>query len=659
MPRCQNPRCQADYPPGTYQCTNPFCQCLLPEAFVAGRYRIETLIGLGGMGAVYRASDTFEMQQVALKVFLMTHKNVDEATAVERFRREARYAHQLRHNNIVPVLNFGQDGRLLYLVMPLITGGTLKGLLKAEQPLPIALALRYLGELADAIDAIHAHPQRIVHRDIKPSNLLISQDDGRLMIADFGIARAMEKEKPLTQGGFALGTEHYTAPEQGMGYPEPASDIYAMGVVAYQVLTGLLPFQAIVRSRGASLPMPSELNPLLNPAVDAAIMRATENDPVKRFHSAREFADALASALKAAANASLPTMHVSTGDANVVVRIIIPENPCSACGQENRSSSRFCRRCGHRLDDTSPLVTDVCQVGYVSDTGKQFELEDNEDMLLIAQGLCANLPPPPRPYGLFAVADGLRGPQGKSAGGHEASRLGIETIADVLLPLLSTPLPSHTTLSPGSGSLVVPRWAQNGGSAGSTPSGPTDIILDQWLREAVRRANQVIYHCNADYETHMASTLTLALVYKRHLYLASIGDSRAYHFRPGKGIRRITTDHTVNPINTVNPVGAGQQKAQLYKPEDVYTSPKGKQLYRYLGQAHFAQIDTFHFPVALGDLLLLCTDGLWSMLSDERLESLLAQDKDGDPQLLARKLVDAANRAGGEGNVSAIVVGVM
>jgi len=647
MPRCQNPRCQADYPPGVYQCTNPFCRCLLPEAFVAGRYRIETLIGLGGMGAVYRASDTFEMQQVALKVFLMTQKNADEATAVERFRREARYAHQLRHNNIVPVLNFGQDGRLLYLVMPLITGGTLKGLLKAEQPLPLAMTLRYLGELADAIDAIHAHPQRIVHRDIKPSNLLISQDDGRLMVADFGIARAMEKEKPLTQGGFALGTEHYTAPEQGMGNPEPASDIYAMGVVAYQMLTGLLPFQAIVRSRGAALPRPSELNPMLNLAADAAIMRATETDPVRRFSSAREFADTLAAALKTVSNESLPTMHVSTGNANVVVRTIIPENPCSACGQENRSTSRFCRRCGHRLDDTSPLVTDVCQVGYVSDTGQQFELEDNEDMLLIAQGLCANLPPPPRPFGLFAVADGLRGPQGKSAGGHEASRLGIETVADVLLPLLSTPLPSHTTLSPGVGSLIVPHWAQNGGSP---PIAPADLILDQWLREATRRANQVIYHCNADYDTHMASTLTVALVYRRHLYLASIGDSRAYHFSPGKGLKRITTDHTLS---------AAKGDGRLYKPEDIYTSPKGKQLYRYLGQAHLVPVDTFHFPVALGDLLLLCTDGLWTMLSDARLEKMLSQDRDGDPQLLARKLVDEANRAGGEGNVSAIVVGVM
>src|SRR5450759_5884581 len=101
MPRCPNPRCQADYPAGSTQCTNPFCRCLLPDAVVAGRYRIETLIGLGGMGTVYRISDTFEMQQVALKVISTVSGTTDVAIAVERFRREARYAFQLRHKNIV------------------------------------------------------------------------------------------------------------------------------------------------------------------------------------------------------------------------------------------------------------------------------------------------------------------------------------------------------------------------------------------------------------------------------------------------------------------------------------------------------------------------------------------------------------------------------
>ncbi|MBV9712013.1 MAG: serine/threonine protein kinase, partial [Ktedonobacteraceae bacterium] len=260
MPRCPNPRCQMDYPPGSTRCTNPFCGCLLPEAVVAGRYRIETLIGLGGMGAVYRVSDTFEMEQVALKVLSLNNNIMDEATAVERFRREARYAHQLHHKNIVPVLNFGQDGELLYLVMPLITGGTLKALLKGEHPLPTAQAQRYLNDLAAAIDAVHAHPQQIIHRDIKPSNLLIHQDDGRLVLTDFGIARAVEQEKPLTQRGWSLGTEHYVAPEQEHGQAQPASDIYSLGVVAYQIFTGLLPFQAVVRSRAIELPMPSKLN---------------------------------------------------------------------------------------------------------------------------------------------------------------------------------------------------------------------------------------------------------------------------------------------------------------------------------------------------------------------------------------------------------------
>jgi serine/threonine protein kinase/serine/threonine protein phosphatase PrpC len=651
MPRCPNPRCRTDYPPGTFRCINPFCLCLLPEAVVAGRYRIETLIGLGGMGAVYRASDTFEMQQVAIKVISTSGNSSDVTTAVERFRREARYAHQLHHKNIVPVLNFGQDGNLLFLVMPLITGGTLKVLLKAEQPLPLALAQRYLNELADAIDAIHAHPQNIVHRDIKPSNLLIHQDDGRLVIADFGIARAMQKERPLTQGGWSLGTEHYTAPEQGQGKPEPASDVYSMGVVAYQMFTGLLPFQAIVRNRAAELPTPSQLNPLVSQEIDAAILRATDADPRKRYSTAREFADAVNKAIYESASEKQhePAAVISTDLAtmvspNVVIRTIIPENPCGACGQENRKTSRFCRRCGHRLDETSPLVTDVCQVGYVSDTGRRFVAAENEDMLLIVQGLCANLAPPPRLFGLFAVADGLRGPQGKSAGGYEASRLAIETVADVLLPLLATPLPSQSSMSPGNNSFL-----SRGGPPGRTsiPAPLPDTIVEQWLKEGVRRANQVIYHCNADYETSMASTLTTALVYKHHLYITSVGDSRAYHYSPTKGLTCVTTDHTL---------AANLVEAKLFKPEEIYSSAKNKHLYRYLGQSNRIQMDFIGCEVEVNDLILLCTNGLWHMVRDERLKELLAQG--GDPQKLARMLVDEANLAGGEGNVSAIVVRV-
>lgn len=639
MPRCPNPRCGTAYPPGTFRCVKAHCQCLLPEAVIAGRYRIETLLGLGGMGAVYRASDTFEMQQVALKVIMTAGRNIDETTAVERFRREARYAHQLKHKNIVPVLNFGQDASLLYLVMPLVTGGTLKNLLKPEKPLPLAQARRYLGDLAEAIDAIHAHPQKVVHRDIKPSNLLIHQDDGRLVIADFGIARAMQKERPLTQSGWALGTEHYTAPEQSQGKSEPASDIYSFGVVAYQILTGLLPFQAIVRSRAARLPCPSELNPELSPAVDDVILRAIDNEPGRRYASGSEFIAALNTALQVPPGPTEPASNDPASSANVVVRTIVPENPCGACGQENRSSSRFCRRCGHRLDDTAPLVADVCQVGCISDTGRKYVAETNEDMLLIVQGLCANLTPPPRPFALFAVADGMRGSQGKSAGGYEASRLAVETLADVLLPFLATPLPSTSYTPPGAGSSLIHGFQRY------KPPALPDTMLEQWMRESVRRANQVIFHCNADYDTSMASTLTLALVYKHHLHVASVGDCRAYHYRPGEQLCRITTDHTL---------AANLVEANLLRPDEIYASAKNKQLYRFLGQSSHVQVDYFEREVEANDLVLLCTNGLWHMLRDSRLQDLLARG--GDPQRLARTLVEEANRAGGEGNISVILV---
>lgn len=637
MPRCPNPRCQTNYPEGTYQCSNPLCQCLLPEAVVAGRYRIETLLGLGGMGAVYRASDTFEMKQVALKVLSLVNSNIDMETAVERFRREARYAYQLKHTNIVPVLNFGQDGQLLFIAMPLITGGTLKSLLKAELPLPTPQAQRYLNNLADAVDAIHNHPQQIVHRDIKPSNLLIHQDDGRLVVTDFGIARAMQQEKPLTQRGWTLGTEHYIAPEQEQGKAEPASDIYPMGVIAYQMFTGLLPFQAVIRNKAARLPAPSELNVALPPTVDPVILRAMEIDPTKRFASGRDFADALNEALEANVIWTEPTIVnglVATSSANILIRTIIPENPCSNCGRENRPGSRFCRHCGHHLDDTSPLVTDVCQIGYDSDAGQK--ARDNEDMLLVIQGLCITLTPPPRPFSLFAVADGLSRTQGKTTGGHEASRLAIETISDILLPQL-------TTTTQGADSYLSTRRLHTR-QISASPRPVT--VLEEWLHESVQQANRVIYHCNADYDTSMASTITAALLYKHYLYVANVGDSRAYHYSASaKRLRCLTRDHTL---------AANLVEADLMRPEEVYKSAKRHQHYRYLGKSYHVPVDLFQQEIETGDLILLCTDGLWHMVRDERLQELLAQG--GDLQLLAHALVEAANSSGGEGNVTVVVV---
>ncbi|MGZ3625331.1 MAG: PP2C family serine/threonine-protein phosphatase, partial [Ktedonobacteraceae bacterium] len=359
--------------------------------------------------------------------------------------------------------------------------------------------------------------------------------------------------------------------------------------------------------------------------------------------SARAFADALNKTLKLVSSSVTPTMFGTTNNANVIVRTIIPENPCSDCGQENRSSSRFCRRCGHKLDDTSPLVTEVCQVGYVSDTGRRFVAEDNEDMLLIIQGLCANLAPPPRPFGLLAVADGKRGPQGKSVAGHEASRLAIETVADVLLPFLATPLPSSSYSASGKNPQV--SKANNPGFI-SPSTLPPEKIFEQWMGESIRRANQVIYHCNADYDTHMASTLSIALVHKRHIYVSSVGDSRVYHYSSQNNVLQC-----ISIVQTKASTSLPAQQIEL-----IDTSPIGQLPHSYLGQDTRIPIDYFHTQAKLNDLLLLCTNGLWHMLSDDHIKEILTQG--GDPQKLARILVDEANLAGGEGNVSVIVVGI-
>jgi len=602
---------------------------------VAGRYRIETLIGMGGMGVVYRASDTFETKQVALKVLLLVNNTMDVATAVERFRREARYAHQLRHKNIVPVSNFGQDGSLLFIEMPLITGGTLKELLKAEHPLPTVQAMHYTRDLASAIDAIHKHPQEIIHRDIKPSNLLIHQDDGRLVLTDFGIARAMLQEKALTQRGWSLGTEHYIAPEQEQGKAQPASDIYSMGVVVYQMFTGLLPFQALIRNRGAELPAPSTLNAVLPPVLDTVVLRAMEIDPSKRFSSASAFADALEDALTKESFYAEQTVSANVMvSSNVIVRTTMPENPCGQCGRENRSSSRFCRHCGQSLDATIPAPHNICQIGYMSDKGRH--ATNNEDMLLIVHGLCTNLAPPPHPFGLFAVADGLRGPHNKNTGGHEASKLAIDTVADVLVPLFAgSPHPSpHNT--PINGARATTNKRPISSLPRAVPS--TEAVLEQWLRDATQRANRVIYHCNADYDATMASTLTIALLYEYRLYAASVGDSRAYHYNTkDKTLRLLTTNSAAADLSTADTIPPGKIAINQ----------------QYLGRSYQMQIDVVQCAVTPGDLVLLCTDGLWHMVHNEQIQHILAQQ--GEAQQMVSKLIDAANDAGGEGNISAIL----
>jgi serine/threonine protein phosphatase PrpC len=457
------------------------------------------------------------------------------------------------------------------------------------------------------------------------------------------------------------------------------------------MLTGLLPFQAVIRNHATDLPTPSELNHALPAAVDPVILRAINVDPAKRFRTAREFADALNTALAQQVPEpetdndiwTVPTISVGAGlapaqgpaptpaspiNANVIVRTIIPDNPCGNCGRANRSTSHFCRHCGHGLGETSPLVTDVCQVGYLSAMGQQ--AHDNEDTLLIVQGLCNTLQPPPRPFSLFAVADGqgqaplLEGPLEQTTGVQDVaglapvSRLAIETITDVLLPLLSTSTVTQSLPGTPVGAGFTPTSTSYNSRLQPTKQ-TDDERIEQWLRNAVRQANQVIYHCNADYDTTMASTLASIILYKRRLYLANVGNSRAYCYNEKMGLQQIGNSSN-NRHRAQTPVEASTEASvtPATSVQEQISNPLAGEdtINHYLGQQYQVAIELFKRDVEVDDLILLCTDGLWHILDDEHIQKILASG--GDIQRLAHTLVEAANSAGGTDNISAIVVRV-
>ena len=203
-----------------------------------GRYRLDALLGQGGMAEVFRATDTKLARTVAVKVILASHAR--DPHFLERFLREARTVASLEHPNILPVYDFGEDGGIPFLVMPYLPGGTLRDRLQAG-PVPLALAAAWIAQLADALDAAHAAV--VLHRDVKPANVLLGKDD-RLFLADFGIAKMLESESGLTATGVVVGTPIYMAPEQAQGQPaSPATDRYALAVVAYEILAGRPPFE--------------------------------------------------------------------------------------------------------------------------------------------------------------------------------------------------------------------------------------------------------------------------------------------------------------------------------------------------------------------------------------------------------------------------------
>jgi serine/threonine protein kinase len=282
----------------------------LPDQF--GRYQILKQLGQGGMGAVYLAQDTQLDRPVALKVPFFSPEDGPEA--LERFYREAKAAAILSHPNLCPVHDVGQINGIHYLTMAYIEGKPLSMCIDRSMPLTQANVATVVRKLALALE--EAHCRGVVHRDLKPSNIIINER-GEPVITDFGLARLINREDiRLTKSGQILGTPAYMPPEQIKAQPQgmgPGCDVYSLGVILYEFLTGQLPFQGpLMAVLGQILTQqpeaPTRIRTDLDPRLEAICLRAMAKKVQERFASMREFAAALAlnsTALRRTGNGSL------------------------------------------------------------------------------------------------------------------------------------------------------------------------------------------------------------------------------------------------------------------------------------------------------------------------------------------------------------------
>jgi serine/threonine protein kinase len=272
-----------------------------------GSYELIRRLGEGGMARVYLARDVRLGREVAVK--MLDPQLAERPGFRERFLREARVAASLDHPHIVPLYDFGDSNSFLYLVMPYVSGGSLQDMLK-RTPLPVGEVVAYGSQIGDALD--YAHQRKVIHRDVKPANMLLHAD-GRLMLSDFGLAKILDTSRPAVSRGHPdAGTPEYMAPEQIEGHTDERSDVYALGVVLYLLLTGRLPFTG--SSSGAVMDahlyhtptQPRQLNPGVTPAIQAVVLRALAKRADDRFQRAGDLSAALLTALVAGEAEPLP-----------------------------------------------------------------------------------------------------------------------------------------------------------------------------------------------------------------------------------------------------------------------------------------------------------------------------------------------------------------
>src|SRR5512141_730064 len=267
-----------------------------------GPYRIISKIGQGGMATVYKAYQPSMDRNVAIKV--LPTQLAESPEFVQRFKQEARTIARLEHPHILPVFDYGESDGTAYFVMRYLDAGTLKDRMQAGRPLALNEIDRIFTQLTDALSYAHTHG--VVHRDLKPANALIDTE-GNLFLTDFGIAKILESASPrLTQTDAIMGTPAYISPEQAQAQPvDQRSDIYSLGIILYEMVTGRVPFTAdtplavILKHVSNPLPLPSSIKPDIPEAIEQVILKALAKNPDDRFDTVAEFAAAWKRALNA------------------------------------------------------------------------------------------------------------------------------------------------------------------------------------------------------------------------------------------------------------------------------------------------------------------------------------------------------------------------
>ena len=322
---------------------------------LAGRYELAEVIGAGGAAHVYRATDVHLDREVAVKVLDDAAAKSADPAARERFLVEARTTAGLDHPNVVTVFDAGTDVGALFLVMELVSGCTLAEHIAHHAPLPVDDALQIVRQIAGALAA--AHERGIVHRDVKPANVLLDHS-GRALLTDFGIAKHLDEiESALTSHGTVVGTPAYLAPEQGMGQQlTPASDVYALGVVLHEMLTGWHPPRDPASAWRLAPFDPRAHEPDVPEPIAAAVVQATQPDPDARFASAAALLAALNGA-EPVARPAAPAVAASVPQPTATMAITPAERPTVVLTQAtDQASPAPARRIPESVRSRWPLL---------------------------------------------------------------------------------------------------------------------------------------------------------------------------------------------------------------------------------------------------------------------------------------------------------------